>query len=359
MDKSLTERQIIMTYLLITISSVIRDIPNIAAKKAGNYSYIAAGISFVILLALIFIIGNLIRKHKGRNIYDIIETAAGRVVAKTVISVYAVWALISASAYMQYYVQRFNSTIMPYTSREFFIGVMLILAFFAFRKNVKTICRISEICFPITAIILGGLIILSLTVINKDNLVIENIKAMPLVSTGTDIAAVGGYLVLTLFFSDRLSENREFGKTAFYGVVYFTLLTVVVILVTIGINGAELTAKLPLPFFTTVKQISSFGIVERVEPLLISIWLISDFVVISIFTAVFLLCIKWLLGLEKVSFLMIPVLAIIYYFTKIFAGSQFELEYYTIHIMPALNIVFQYIIPVGLLLLPIRKNPQA
>ncbi len=347
-----------MSYLLITISPVIRDIPNIAAKRAGNGAYLAVIISAVMLTVLVFITDKILKIHKGRNIYDIIDLTSGSFAAKLIIFLYALWSLVSAGAYMQHYVRRFSSTIMPYTNPVFFILVMLVLAFFVFRKNFKTISRISEICFPLISGALAILILLALPVINTDNFVLDNIKPKELIKTGADIGSVGGYLILILFLGDRISESQNFKKEALLSGLYFLIITVAIICVTIGINGTNLTARLPLPFFTTVKQISSFGVIERMEPLLISIWLISDFIVISIFTAVFLLCMKWLFGLEKVSFLMIPSLAVIYYFTKLFAGSQFELEYYTMHIMPIVNIVFQYIIPLGILLFSRKINKQ-
>ncbi len=356
MNKTLTLRQIIMTYLLIVISPVLRNIPGITAKRAGSAAYFSVIPATLVTMALVFFINKILQKNKGKNLYDITEASVGRLWAKIIIALYGIWTFISAAAYMQSYVLRFNSTIMPYTDASFFIVVMLVLAFFAFRKNFKTVCRISEICFPVITAILGMLILLAAGVVDRDNLITDQIQTAGSAMAAADFFSVSGYLILTLFFADRLSETSKFRKNAFLGVAFFGLLTAAVTVITIGINGAQLTARLPLPFFTTVKQISSFGVVERVEPLLISVWLLSDFVVISVFTAVFLLCVKWIFGLQKIGFLMIPTLACIYYFTKLFADGQFELEFYTMNIMPWLNIIFQYVIPVVIFVPVLRAD---
>lgn len=356
MNKKLTLRQVLTAYLLITVSPVIRDVPYTATKASSSAAYVTPIISLVMLCVLIFILHTVLKRHKGKNIYDIIDFSAGGVCAKIVVFLYAVWALVSAAVYIQYYAFRFRMTIMPYTGSELFLCVILALSFLAFRKNLKTICRISEICFPIIIIILAALIILAIPVINVQNLKITDWNAKNVLRGGADIGAVGGYLVLVLFFGDRLAEPEKFKKSAVKYAALFFVLTTAIITVTVGINGAALTSRLPLPFFTTVKQISSFGVVERVEPLLISVWMLSDFVIISIFTAVLMLCIKWLLGLERISFLMIPILICMYRFTQMFAGSLFELEYYTMKIMPVVNIVFQYVLPLGIILFCRKKH---
>ncbi len=361
MDKTLTSRQVIMTYLLITISPVIRDIPNIAVKKSGNGAIFAVIISFLMTVFLLFLVTRILNKSSGRNIYDIINDSAGRIAAKITVFLYALWAFLSAGVYMQYYAGRFNSTIMPYTSRDFFVAVMLVLVFLVFRKNIKTVCRISELSFPVITVILAILILLALPVINVRNFIPDNISVGKIICTGADIGSVGGYLMLTLFFCDRIRDPKTFNRKAFWGSIYFAVFVLAIFAVIIGINGISLTARLPLPFFTTVKQISSFGLVERVEPLLISIWLISDFIVISTFVSVCLLCIKWTFEIKKIHYFIIPILICLYIFSKLFNVTQFELEYFSATVMPAVNFAFQYVIPIFIFLLPrkegIKKAP--
>ena len=60
------------------------------------------------------------------------------------------------------------------------------------------------------------------------------------------------------------------------------LLCSLIVAVTLGSFGAELTAHFDLPFFTFVKNISVSGIAERLEALITAFWVFSDFVMCSL-----------------------------------------------------------------------------
>ena len=60
----------------------------------------------------------------------------------------------------------------------------------------------------------------------------------------------------------------------------------------IGILGAELTAKLNHPFFTMLRNVSLFHAVERFGALVIGLWVLPDFVLVSMLLTLAVNCLR-------------------------------------------------------------------
>lgn len=60
----------------------------------------------------------------------------------------------------------------------------------------------------------------------------------------------------------------------------------------IGILGAELTAKLTHPFFTMLRNVSLFHAVERFGALVIGLWVLPDFVLVSMLLTLAVNCLR-------------------------------------------------------------------
>ena len=66
---------------------------------------------------------------------------------------------------------------------------------------------------------------------------------------------------------------------------WLTALLGVIALMTIGclgMFGPELTAKMRYPYFMLVRDLTVLGALERVEPLIIALWVFPDFILISL-----------------------------------------------------------------------------
>ena len=87
--------------------------------------------------------------------------------------------------------------------------------------------------------------------------------------------------------------KQEIGKY----LVIFLLLNVAVI----GRFGAELTSLLTFPFFTIVRNLVFFNALERLEALIVSLWLFPDFLLVSALLYSAQHCLRCLLG-EKPEF---------------------------------------------------------
>ena len=349
MNQKLSLRQVFFLYLLITISPAIRDIPNAAARAAHSASWLSPLISLVFLIGMVFLVNALIKKKDG-SFYDLLLEVCGKPLAKLVILLYFIWSFTTAAVSIQYYAGRFQSTIMPYTQTGFFVGIMLILVLCALYAGIKTMGRLSEMVFPVILLMLGVLFVLALPVIRGQHLLpVSSKDFVPVARASGHTTVIGSYLIAVVFFMDRMKDKEMFWKQGLKNVCYFTIAAMLILIVCIGVSGANVTGRLPFPFFTTIKQIAAFGVIERLEPLLISVWMISDFVMVAIFTGLAFSCLKWLLNAPRIRVLFVPVLICLYFYTMLLANTQFELDRFFRQVMMPVNLIFQYLIPLLLL----------
>ena len=180
---------------------------------------------------------------------------------------------------------------------------------------------------------------------------------MDTIRASVGVITVGGNVILTLFFADKLgiSTTKKEKRTLWYGTFIFLILCFLVTLVTIGITGAALTANLPFPFYITVKSISFFNIFERFEVIVTLICVLSDFIAICIFMILIVRCFEWLFDLKQKGFLYAPLTMIIFYLTYYLSKTQFEFDFLYQNLIVYINLVFQYLIPLLLGLLSLFK----
>lgn len=82
------------------------------------------------------------------------------------------------------------------------------------------------------------------------------------------------------------------GRAAVWWCVRMCVLVTLLSAFAIGILGAELTAKLTHPFFTMLRNVSLFHAVERFGALVIGLWVLPDFVLVSMLLTLAVNCLR-------------------------------------------------------------------
>lgn len=361
MNEQLTMRQIVFMYLFISLSPVLRQIPTALADEAGRSGYLSPIWSLLVIIPLASIIILLIKSFPGLNIYEIMVQLIGKVLAKIIIILYMTWVILFLSAKINIYSLTLQFTLMPKTRSDFFMQIMLILVFYALLRGSKTIFRFSEFTLGPILLLIGILFVAAVSRLRTDYLLpISTINLPTTIKASKNVVAVGGNMILALFFSDKLGislSKKQINKFMF-GSLFFIVFSFVITIFTFGITGAGLTAILPFPFYITVKSISFFNIFERFEVIVTLICILSDFISICIFFLILLKLNQWLFDLKDRWFLFLPWAIIIYYLSYLMSSTQFEFDFLYRYIIINMNLIFQYVIPLflGLICLIRRKH---
>ncbi len=361
MNEQLSMRQIVFMYLFISLSPVLRQIPSALADEAGRSGYLSPFWSVLAIIPLASIVILLIKSFPGLNFYEIIMQLMGKVFAKLIIILYMFWVLIFLTAKINIYSLTLQFTLMPKTRSDFFMQIMLILVFYALLKGSKTIFRFSELALGPILLLIGILFVSAISRLRTDYLLpVSTINLPSTIKASKNVIAVGGNMVIALFFSDKLgiTLTKKQIKKFWFGSMFFIIFSFVITIFTFGITGAGLTAKLPFPFYITVKSISFFNIFERFEVIVTLICILSDFITICLLFIILMKLIQWLFGLKDIRFLFLPLAMIIYYLSYYVSSTQFEFNFLYRYIIVNMNLLYQYIIPLVLGLICLVKRKQ-
>lgn len=335
-------------YLFISISTLLRQVPQALAMEAGRSGYLSPIISIVATVPLTAIVIFLIKSFPGLNFYEIMVQLIGTFLSKVIILLYLLWLLLVTTAKVTAYSLTLEFTLMPRTRSDFFMAVMIVLVFYALLRGIKTIFRFSELTLGTILVLFVILFICAISRLRTDYLIpISTVNLSGTIMASKHVVSVGGNIIIALFFADKLGiaiTKSQFHKL-WFGSFVFTGLAFIVTFFTFGISGTSLTSNLPFPFYITVKSISFFNVFERFEVLITLICILSDYIAIAIFAVLLFRCFEWLFHLEQCEFLCIPLAVIIFYLTYYISSTQFEFNYLYRVILVNLNLIFEYVIP--------------
>lgn len=361
MNKELSLRQIAYMFLFLCISPVLRQIPAALANEAGRSGYLSPLWAILTVIPLTGIILLLIKSFPGLNFYEIMIQLMGKFMAKLFILLYLIWFLMLLVSKVNIYSLTLQFTLMPKTRSDFLMIILVALVYYALLRGMKTVFRFAEFTLGPVLGFFAILIICALTRLRTDYLLpVSTIHLPDTILASVNVISVGGYIILALFFSDKLgiSVSKQQKRKLWIAALSFIILSFTVTIFTFGITGADLTANVPFPFYLSVKSISFFHVFERFEVLVTLICMLSDFISICVLATLLSRCIKWLFGLKTRGFLFMPLAMTVYFLTYLISSTQFEFDFLYRYVVVYLNLIFQYLIPflMGLICLIKRKN---
>ena len=275
--KKITVKQVCLIVICMIISPAVRLFNSNLSVEGSNDGWLGTLIAGALMSVLIIVVWLMLKT--GRNFSQILQYTLGNTVGRIFMGLYFVWGTVLVAVQMRCSSQRLSSTIYPDIDIEIFILILTLLCIYGLSKGITTIARANEIILPITL----GVIVLLLALLS------ENIKfdeLLPIYNTREifhvalcDFASFS-YITLVLFFNDELAEREKFKKYAIISVLIVTSLSLLLFLTVVGSLGPYLMQKLPYPFFSVVKQISIGDFIQHIEAFVITLWILSDFIIV-------------------------------------------------------------------------------
>lgn len=346
-NEKISTRQAVILFYMATLSPAIRLFPQYTAKMAGKAGWLTPIVAIIPMILLVYIVHSFFRKYKEANLSDVYFKILGNIVGRIVTFLYLIWILILLALYVRYYAERILSSILPHTSIAFLIISMLLMVFIAARCGLVPIARVSEIFFGIFFVVFITIFIFAMPRVTLRNyMYVSYLDAWPVIKASHVILAVWGYFLFIFFFGDKINDKEHIKRFAFQGLFIKFILSILMLIVTIGSLGPILTTRMSLPFFIVVKNISVLGTIERLESVLLALWVISDFSIIIVFTYVSISLMKSIFKLSGTKSLVSPIVLFAGIGSLYLAKNLFELETFSTIIALPLNTVFTFIIPI-------------
>jgi len=337
--------------LVITIfATVILFLPGISASYAGQDAWIslllAAAAAAVIALTAV----SLGRRFPEKNLFEYLEIMLGKIPGKLVGVLYLCWFLYIAAAL----VREYGTFMIPIFFRQTPLVVLaaagVAATAYAAYGGLETLARANQLFFPVivgASAVLFGLALPQMDVVN----LLPVLEAGPVSIIKGSLAPLSwfGEIFLISVLLPYLNRPEQARRIALTSILIATSIFELSVIGVISIFGPSVTSSYLLAFLNGVRMIHIANFIERLEALLMLIWILSAGVKLSMFYWATALGSAQVMGLKDYRPLIPPVGAAILALSIFNYTSVMDLLNFTATVWPFYALTFELAIPLFLL----------
>lgn len=304
--KNIAARQFYILTFGLTIGTSILVIPSGMAHVAREDAWIASFCSLLINLLMAVLYIAITRLHPGKSLFQIHEAALGKWTGKAVSLIYLFYFLILTGTLLGDLGFFITSEIMPETPIEAIQILFLVAAVMSASTGIIVLARVGELMFPWVLLLFLLLIVTLIPQIQWNHIkpVLEG-GWTPIFKAGFQSAMFQELIVLVTFLP--LVKEKKSGERAFLlGALSGCILLSIIVLFSVLVLGIEQTENSTFPAYALAKTINIGNILQRVEGILITIWVLTFFIKISLLYLSILAGIQTVFGLKKKNHLIYP-----------------------------------------------------
>ena len=334
---------------LLTMSIIPTAIlfpPAYLAQQTGRDAWFAillAGVGGLLLAGFIVILSSAYPEY---NLLQIGEAVMGRYLGKMFTLAYAFFFIIVSAIVVREFSAFMVSSFMQFTPLEIFSAIMVSLAMYAIYLGVEVICRVSEIVFIVVMISLLFFVFLAYPELDLR-------AVLPILDSGMEPVFRGSitFFVWTgeIFFLSMLypylARPAQAWQSAVIPVAIVSLFLVVSAFITESFFGFQLTSRILFPLLDYVRLIGIAGFWERIEALVILIWVAGIYIKVSFYMYVAVIAVKQLFGLSQYRPLILPMGALVFILSVIMFENTFELSVFLRDVWPFFAPLFALLFP--------------
>lgn len=353
--KKISSRQALLLVVSTVFSPAVRLYSAFYSRDVNQSAWIAPLIAGAAAACFILVINGILKS--GRSFSSCADFAIGTAGTKVLAAVYFVWGTLLVALHLRYYAQRITTTIYTDISIDPFIIVMVLLCFMALLSGLEAFARMNEIISMLMAFITVGVMILLSGETEKRNLLPLD-DSFSIAHTALFTLASFSYITFILFFADELTEKEKFKKHGFLSVGAISLLSVWLFVTVIGSLGPELIKKLEYPFFGAVKQISVGEFIQHIEALIVTIWILSDFVIVTFISSAMLKIISYGAKTEDTKPFAFPYAVLCITLVPMMGRNDGELKMLSERIFLPANLILLFAVPLALFVIMKIKDKK-
>ena len=275
-----TGRQLRTLLSVALLSPILRLIPGAAALQGGKAAWLGPLAALPLLLLYVRFLKRLRgAMQEGESLPELTLRALGNRAGRPVLLALGGWLLLYGGFVLRSGADRFLITVFSHSSAEVFVISMGLLALLAALGPMQSLVRVARMIAPVmfaTLLLillaaLGGLDpaeLWPLTLLDTEALLRGAVPSL-------DILAFG--LAASCFFRAGPAQDPARNPTPGLWLLGMALLMTAVGAGIQGRFGPALSARLSVPFFTLVRNLVFFQSMERMEALVVALWIFPDF----------------------------------------------------------------------------------
>ena len=350
-SRKISIRQAVLIFLTITFTPSIRLIPTYAAQRAKQAAWLSPIISTVLLLLLGLVWQVLYKRYKDCSLMEIYCDITGSIAGRIIAVIYLLWMILLTALYIRYFAIRLVGAIYPNTSISIFTISMLVIVTYTLRFGLPVLARFNEVVLPFLVLVFFLLFLMMIPNIKTEMLTPVSLRSiLPVVRASVGSTGILAYFTFIFIFGNRINNKESIKKSSAEMSMFLTAALVLIQISILGTFGYRVAQRTQLPFLVAVKQISVMNIFEKVESIVVSVWVLSDFVIISFFITCALSILGFLLKLRDTKPLISIYVIFSYFLCMLLANNVFEMEKLSDAFAIPGNIILGFVIPAVMLL---------
>ena len=340
-------------------SPISRLLPRQSLLAAGVNGMAAPLFALPPLLLLTLLFGRLMKdRAEGEGLTEVLRSVFGRAAGTAAALLFGTWISVYGGFVVRSGAERLLSTAYPAGSAAVLTAALLALPLISATGSVRSAVRCS--------VMLSGLFVTVLTLIfvtalpgiktqyvwpvdptRAGRMALSALPAVNVISPWVYTGFLGGHV--------RRDENA-----ARLGVKFHILISAGVLLLmicTVGTLGPELILRQQFPVFAMLRSIRSFGAVGSVEPAVMAVWMITDYIFVTLLLLSAAEIFTRVLKLPDRRYAAVPCAAVMFAAARLVAPDEFVFMRISERIVPAVNLTAVSVLPVlGLTVRAIREK---
>ncbi|NBD27738.1 GerAB/ArcD/ProY family transporter [Paenibacillus glycinis] len=352
-------RSFTLIVIFVTIGTSILIAPSGLAAAAKQDAWIAGIVGTVVNVLLVMLYAALAEKFPDQHLAQYADSLLGKWAGALITLIFTLYCFFLGSLMIGSMGFFMTTQLLQDTPVEALMVLFALVVVIALKSGCTVYANAVEIFYPWTAVLMLLLLVCLLPILDPSRLLpVFEFGAKPILKGAYSFYSLqNSVLLMTLYPYVAKGKGRR--RALIGGTLAGNFVLVLMTLLCVMMLGAEQTGNNVYPTYLLAKNVSIGGFLERLEGVLIFIWLFSIFVRILISFQAAIVCVSHVLRLQDEKILIWPimlggiVLGLMCYSNMVVVQKSIAQSWSTMSLIPLV------LIPLLLYLTAaIRKKPQ-
>jgi hypothetical protein len=331
------------------LAPMFRVAPGAGAAPAREGGWLSPLPALLVLLLPVWVLIRTCRiLPEGEGLSRIYTLAFGKGAGRLVTGVTGVWALVTAAAALRYYSESIVASVYQNTGIwVFLLGVMLV-AWRAGTLGMEALCRLAKAYLMIAGTVLALVLLMSVREVQGAYLIpfwTGGWRGM--LESALPILGVQAPVMLILFRRTQAAAQSAGGRVLTLWLAASCLTMMAVRGAVIGMFGWQTAVRLQIPLFSTAKEVYLLEVFERIEALVVAVWVLTDIIWIAALLLSASDYVAESLGRKEGGALTAILALAILLLSAWSEGDAFQVRWVLVHVVQYVNLAVCLVLPVA------------
>ncbi len=295
---------------------------------------------------------------EGAGLADLTVLSLGKAAGRAMCVLYALWLTFYGGFVARSASERLLATVYPNGGVGVFIAVMLVVALITASGLTKTLSRTAEVLMPLLLAVIAAVLLSALPDVASENLLpVTYLDAGSILYGALPIFNVLSAFAYFLFLMGHVEPPKLTRGNSFPWMVLLVLVAFGATFFTLGTLGDKLAISMENAFFMVIRNIRVFGVVERVESVVVGVWIVTDFIFLGAVIMIVSELWRTVTGAKRRAAFVPPTAALCAAAAFFISPDAFDFQRWSDFIIPAINMTFTLVlIPLPLIAGKLRRK---